>query len=258
MLHTMRTYHPQLMLVHFTDVDTNRHLYGVDSVQAKEALQRHDRRIGELIELLKKEGIYEETALFILGDHSQMDVQHILYPNMWLKEKGLIDVQDGKIRDFRAYAHNCDGSCYIYVKKGLDQAERKQVVEAVRELQQKFPEAVERIYTRKEAAAMGADSSCACMLEAGEGWYFLDEYEELTAEVDMESDRSHMMRGTHGFHPDKPDYQTIFIASGCGIQKQRRIGKMSLVDEGPTIAEVLGISLGETAGTVLDILTEGR
>ncbi len=253
MLYTIRRYHPQLMLVHLTDADTNRHLYGVDSPEAKEALKRHDKRIGELIEVLKEEGIYEKTALFILGDHSQMDVQHVLYPNYWLKEKGLLEVRDGKIKSFQAYAHNCDGSCYIYARKGLKKEVRQQIVQAVRELKEMFPEAVERIYTRREAEQMGADGACACMMEAGKGWYFLNEMDVLTAEADQNSGRPHMMKGTHGFHPDRPNYQTIFIAAGCGIRKNINIGRMSLVDEGPTIAARLGISLGETAGRTLDI-----
>lgn len=253
MLYTIRRYHPQLMLVHLTDVDTNRHLYGVDSFEAKEALRRHDKRIGELIEVLKEEGIYEKTTLFILGDHSQMDVRHVLYPNYWLKEKGLLKVKDGKIKNFQAYAHNCDGSCYIYARKGLEEETRRRIVQAVRELKEMYPQAIERIYSRREAEGLGADGACACMLEAGEGWYFLNEMETLTAEADTRSGRPHMMKGTHGFHPGKPDYQTIFIAAGCGIRKGIDIGGMSLVDEGPTIAARLGISLGETAGRTLDI-----
>lgn len=258
MLYTIQKYHPGLMLAHLTDVDTNRHLYGVDAKEAKEALKRHDTRIGELISLLKKEGIYEKTALFILGDHSQIDVSHVLYPNFWLREKGLISCKNGRVRDFQAYAHNCDGSCYIYAKKGLEKKVREKIVWAVRELQKQFPMAIKRIYTRAEAEAMGADKKCACMLEAGEGWYFLDEMETLTAEVDMGSKRPHMMKGIHGYQPDLPGYQTIFLASGCGIQKNKKIGKMSLIDEGPTIAALLGISLGETAGRVLPILDGKR
>lgn len=258
MLHTIKKYRPQLMLVHLTDVDTNRHLYGVDSVQAREALKRHDSRIGELVGLLKKEGIYEKTALFVLGDHSQIDVHTVIYPNFWLREKGLIEVKNGKIRRFLAYAHNCDGSAYIYVRKGLGKEERERVVKAVRELKEAFPEGIERIYTRKEAAALGADENCACMLEAAEGYYFLDEMEQLTADVENDRDIKHWMKATHGYHPDKPEYGTIFIASGCGIRTGVRIGKMSLVDEGPTIAAAMGISLNGTAGRTLDILDCGR
>ena len=254
MLYTIQRYQPQLMLVHLTDVDTNRHLYGVDSAQAKEALDRHDRRLGELVSLLKREGMYEKTALFVLGDHSQIDVHTVIYPNYWLKQKGLIEVKNGRIKRFLAYAHNCDGSCYLYARKGMSEEERKRVVKAVRELKEQLPDGIERIYTRKEAAGMGADAGCAGMLEAAEGYYFLDGLERLTADVEKDRDIPHWMKATHGYHPGKPEYQTIFIASGCGIKQGVRIGKMSLVDEGPTIAALMGLSLGETAGRTLDIL----
>ncbi len=254
MLHTIREYKPQLMLVHLTDVDTNRHLYGVDSAEARQALERHDKRIGELVSLLKEEGIYEKTALFILGDHSQIDVHTVIYPNYWLRKKGLFEVKNGRIKNFLAYAHNCDGSCYIYARKGLNAEERRYVVQAVRELKEELPEGIARIYTRKEAAALGADSTCACMLEAAEGYYFLDEMEQLTADIKKDKNIPHWMTATHGYHPDKPEYRTIFIASGCGIKEGIKIGEMSLVDEGPTMAALMGISLGETAGRTLDIL----
>ena len=48
MSYTMEKYRPDLMLVHLTDVDTNRHLYGLDSPEAMAALRRHDERLGEL------------------------------------------------------------------------------------------------------------------------------------------------------------------------------------------------------------------
>ena len=41
-LDTIYKYNPQLFLLHLTDVDTNRHLYGVESKEAKEALKRHE------------------------------------------------------------------------------------------------------------------------------------------------------------------------------------------------------------------------
>lgn len=255
MLYTIERWRPQLLLAHFTDVDTNRHIYGASSPEAGEALQRHDRRIGELVQLLKREGIYEQTTVFLLGDHSQMDVERVLYPNYWLKKNGLIEERNGRIRSFLAYASHCDGSCYIYARKGLAKEDRQRIVRAVRELQEQFPEAVQRIYTRREAQEMGADGRCACMLEAGPGWYFLNEREALTAKTTEANGLPHMMKGVHGYHPDKPEYQTFFAAAGFGVRRGKRIGPMSLVDEGPAIAAALGFSLGDTPGRDLELMS---
>lgn len=256
LLYTVKKYKPELMLVHWTDVDTNRHLYGTEAPEVKAALKRHDDRLSELIQLLKEQGMYEDTAVILLGDHSQLDVHTALYPNYFFRKKGLLTINKGRIRDFKAYAKNCDGSCYIYVKKGLGKAERSQVVNAVREFKKAFPEGVERLYSRSQAEAMGADGACACMLEAREGYYFLDEWEEPFTRVDMESQKPHMMLGSHGFHPDKKGYQTVFMAAGAGIKKGEIINQMSLLDEGPTIARLMGFSLPQAEGQVITRILE--
>ena len=119
MLHTLEKYRPDLMLVHLTDVDTNRHLYGLDSPEAMAAIRRHDERLGELLGLLRKMGLEDETDVVILGDHCQLDVKEAIYPNYYFVKAGLAEVKNGRIRDWKAIARDCDGCCYIYVKAEL-------------------------------------------------------------------------------------------------------------------------------------------
>ena len=42
------------------------------------------------------------------------------------------------------------------------------------------------------------------------------------------------------------------MASGPGFKKDVRIPSMRLIDEGPTLAKLLGVSLGEIDGRVLE------
>ncbi len=90
MLHTMEKYRPDLMLVHLTDVDTNRHLYGLDS-------RRPWRPSGAMTKgwgsfgLLRKMGLEEETDVVILGDHCQLDVKEAIYPNYYFVKAGLAE-----------------------------------------------------------------------------------------------------------------------------------------------------------------------
>lgn len=256
MLHTVKKYKPGLLLVHLTDVDTNKHLYGTEAAEVREAFKRHDRRLDRLVRLLETEHMTEDTTLVILGDHSQYPVEKVIYPNHFLWKKGLINIKSGRIRDWKAYAHHCDGSCYIYARKGISTEEKTLVSEAIRELKQAYPAGIQRVCSGLQAGAMGADKSCACMLEAGDGYYFLDEWDVADARADRESGRPHMMYGTHGYHPEKPDYQTFFLASGAGIRSGVDIGKMSLVDEGPTIAALLDCELSEADGRILSEILE--
>lgn len=45
-VHTIKTKKPNLLMVHFTDLDTQRHHHGFSSNEALAALQRHDIRLG--------------------------------------------------------------------------------------------------------------------------------------------------------------------------------------------------------------------
>ena len=87
------------------------------------------------------------------------------------------------------------------------------------------------------------------MLEAREGWYFLDDWKR--EQLPVEEEKAHKMRGTHGYLPDVEGYGTFFAAAGCGIRPVAVNRKIALWDEGVTIAELMGLSLGDADGNVL-------
>jgi hypothetical protein len=56
---------------------------------------------------------------------------------------------------------------------------------------------------------------------------------------------------THGYSPVKEAYGTILMAAGKGIQSVT-LPSIRLIDEGPTFARLLGVSLGDTDGRVIE------
>lgn len=252
LLYTLEKYKPDLTLVHFTDVDTNRHLYGVHSKEAKEALRRHDRRLGEIMALLERLSMLEDTAVIVLGDHYQKDVRKVIYLNYILTEHGYLTVENGKIKDWKAICKNCDGSAYIYLKKGFGHL-RDELYNLFNNLKAREDSGIEHVYHHAEAVQKGADRRCALMLEAKDGYYFLDSWRVFSENVRVKAQelRPEGLRAVHGYDPDKEDYTTIFMAKGAGIAKSARIDKMRLIDEGPTLAELIGVDLGNTDGRVI-------
>ncbi len=116
-VHTIKTKKPNLMLIHFTDLDTQRHHHGFSSKEAHAAILRHDNRLGRIIRALKESGIYENSTIVALGDHSALDESKAVKVNVLLRKRGLIHVNHrGKVIDWKAYCKSCDGSAYIYVK----------------------------------------------------------------------------------------------------------------------------------------------
>lgn len=85
---TIKTKQPDLLAVHLVDLDSMRHEYGVLSDQAKEAVIRMDRHLGQIIDAMKEMNIYEDTVLAVMGDHYQIDTHTVIRPNyfyFWIK-----------------------------------------------------------------------------------------------------------------------------------------------------------------------------
>jgi predicted AlkP superfamily pyrophosphatase or phosphodiesterase len=260
LLDTIKNKDLDLNLIHYTDLDSIRHEYGFSSNEAKLALKRHDNRIGEIIRALKEKRIYEESTIIILGDHSSIDEDKVINLNVILKNKGYIKVNSkGKITSYEAIIKNCDGSAYVYIKNN-----DVKILEEIKEIIKEFNnenDCIEDIYSREEAIEFGADPNCSLMLEAKKSYYFQDEIKgEVIKKITKDDIKksSHYTLATHGYLPFKPDYTTVFMASGKGIKNKVAIEKMNLVDEGPTIARLLGVTLkGADGRIVYDLLDEG-
>lgn len=255
-LHTIRKYRPELFFLHLTDVDTNRHIYGVHHEKVTAALMRHDTRLGEIMTALSEMGDMEETCVVILGDHYQKDVKRIAYLNYALKEAGLIGTRDGRITDWQAIAKSCDGSCYIYLKEGA-RAEKElqaKVRKLMDDLAGRADFGIAQIFTGEEAAMLGADPACFLMAEARDGWVFLDDWEQESK--DIRDEKVHATRGTHGYLPRGEEYQTFFAAKGCGIKPGVVEREIALWDEGVTLAALMGLDLGDADGHVIEEILE--
>lgn len=255
--YTIRKYNPDLFLIHLTDVDTHRHKCGLDAPQVKEAMQRHDERLGRFLKALEETGDMEKTTVVVLGDHCQAATHTAVFPNYYLKQAGLLRLSDdGKVAEYDFYAQHCDGSCYIYpsekaakILKTGDGKQREELMKCLQAALKKIPqEMISRIITRKEAEQLGADGNCVCMLEAQPGYYFQNGFEKPYEKV--ENMTEHAMYATHGYLPDLPEYETFFMMSGYGVAEGNVAEDMCLWDEGPTLAAILGVSLGETDGKV--------
>lgn len=204
---------PELILAHFTDIDTNRHLFGNRSEEADLALERHDRRLGELLMLLKKEKMLDNTALVVLGDHASLDTKFAVKLNPALETLDFIKT-DGKgcLLDYEFVVKSCGGSAYVYEnpRRTKSEGRRVQLIDFLGAYVEKG--IIESILDNKKAAAMGADPECFLMLEAHEGYYFLDGFiGDVLEETEGKSAYgSHFTLSNHGYSYEKKNYGTVF------------------------------------------------
>jgi len=254
---TIKTKKPNLLLVHFTDLDTHRHYYGFSSKEAMAAIERHDQRLGRMMEAVKEAGLQEETTFVVLGDHSALDENKVIKLNVLFKNQGLIQLNKwGKVVSWKAYCKSCDGSAYIYLNDPSDQETKKKLHLLMDELLRDEQNGIETVLTGEEAKHKGADEQAFFMLEAKRGFYFKEslngEFIEHITEQDVR--QGIYTFASHGYSPEKDNYKTIFIAQGKGIKPNVVIPSMHLVDEGPTFARLLGLNLGDTDGRVIETL----
>ncbi len=249
-LYSMKKYEPDLSLVHWTDVDNHRHDYGVNSKEAKEALLRHDRRLGELFAMLKEMGWEKDTDLVLLGDHYQMDTSQIAYPNYYFKKAGWLISDGSRIRTWQVICRESGGSCSIYVKNKKQLPKVRRFLETWK-MRKDSP--IKEIFDKEEAISMGADPDAAFVLEAKEGWYFQDGTARPFESADRKKEPSHHL-GNHGFHPNRRGYQTFFAGAGPDFLPGARVDSMRLIDEGPTLARILGVELKGAEGRAVENL----
>ncbi|WAE46225.1 ectonucleotide pyrophosphatase/phosphodiesterase [Levilactobacillus brevis] len=250
---TLKHKKPWLTLIHLVDMDSMRHRYGVRSDEALAALHRLDQRVGRLIDATIEAGTFAQTNFAILGDHYQINVDHMIHLNQAFAKRGwLTPTTAGTVKnDWHVWAKSCDGSTCVYTRNFAD-------LKTLRTLLEQTP-GVERVSDQQTAQARGADPTCRFMVEAQAGYYFTDETNraEVVEAVDPDSlgqpDRYH---GVHGYDPLKPDYFTTLVLNGPSVKENQTIERADLIDEAPTFAALLGVKFPNAlpGHTLLDAL----
>lgn len=240
----IRQHHPDLLLVHFLALDSIEHETGFGNDSGRDAIAFLDDRVKQVIDAVRAAGDLERTTFIIVSDHGQQNVHQRLHPNVLLKRAGLqtaaalqpaFCVPDGGFA--LVYQANATGASLQALKALF--ARKAGVRSAL---------------TPDEAAKDGwpipAQSVQApdLLLYASDGYDFTDgdasEFQTPTREI-----------GAHGYPNTNPLMHGIFIAAGAGIRRQGEVATFSNLDVGPTIAQLLHISLGQTEGKPLtDIL----
>ena len=92
----------------------------------------------------------------VVSDHGTLDNTHTVYPNVLLRQAGLIECDDtGCITDWKAYSQRAGGICEIRLARKDDEASRKILDGVMRELAQDGRNAIMAVLTGEEARARG-------------------------------------------------------------------------------------------------------
>lgn len=247
---------PNLLLHHTLTTDSTHHRYGPGSDPALTALAYADRLLGDLVRAVDESGLRPKTTFIITTDHGFKPVKNFIYPNVVLKQAGLIQAAGPTVSRADAYTMAQGGIAFVYV---TDPAQKTALLPKLKELLA-GTEGVERVVDARDAHALGMptaeeNAGMGDLIIYPKSGYSFSAGVTGTAVVGPAVNYG----GSHGYFNGDPELDGIFVASGAGIKKGMTLARVRNLDIAPTIARILGLDLGPVDGRVLEeILQAGR
>lgn len=239
----IHNYQPQLLLVHFAELDFAEHFQGPFSTEALAKLEATDALIGKIAEAVEKAGIAAQTTFLVVSDHGFMSIDKQCRPNVALAKAGFITLsKDKQLVDWQAITYGQGGSMAIMLKKPNDKITEFKVIELFEQLANKPNSPINRVVKRPELDVLGANPQAICFLDAAA------EHELIS---DLSGDlvsSSKVYKGTHGALPSRSEMFASFIATGRGIRAGQHSPFTKNINVAPTVAALLGLSLPDAEG----------
>ena len=247
----LRNYRPDLLMVHPANVDSARHASGLFTPAVTNALYDTNLWLEELFKAAEDAGIYEDTNFFIVSDHGQIEIRRSVALNALLAEEGLLDVApDGTLKDWTAFAKSGGTSALVYLKDPADQVAWNKTKLALEKLRDSEVCGIGEILTEAEAREryhLGGDF--AFVIET-DGWTSFSTSWLKPVQKPLDNSDYRFGRATHGHEPEKGPQPTL-MAFGPDIQPGAHLDTARLVDEAPTFAHALGLTMPDTDGHCL-------
>lgn len=244
-----KEHQPNLLLHHVLSIDWNHHYYGVGTEASFSAIAYADRLVGDIVQTVEDSGLRDQTTFIIVSDHGFKKVTRYINLNVALKLEGLARAEGPNLVECAAAVMSLGGVGCVYV---TDPNRKAELLPKLRKMFGEV-EGIVQVLDGKEGPQFGMPSPEEdprmgdLILFADEGYLFNNSAEGedvVTPVVNYSS--------THGYLASDPDMDGIFIASGAGIQKGVKLPRISSLDLAPTIARLLGVTMPEPEGRVIE------
>ena len=195
---------PDLMLLHFAELDSEQHEEGPFTPHAKAVVERSDELIGDILKALPK-----DYDLALVSDHGFEEIDHIAN----LKVLAAADGVTGAMMVTGGLVTTNDPAVAAWLRS---QAGKSDVGREV-------PTAELAKYAPQLSGSAFEPAPHVMFSTSGEAW------------------AASKTKGNHGFWPTRPDYHSIFLLSGPGV-KPGKLGTIEMVSLADHLRGALGIS----------------
>ncbi len=247
---------PDVMLVKMCDLDSVRHTYGVYAPQTHDQLRLHDEQLGALMECLRRKGTLKDTNIVVLGDHGQTDIKDVCMMNVLFKQNGFLKTdENGNVTEFDAFCHSTGLAALIEVRDPKDHALMERVRNFLEDLRNDPQIQLNLVLDAKQAQERyGLSGPFDFAIESALPISF---GEEANGDAIWGSlIPGHKKKGvaTHGGSSTREEV-TTFFAAGPSVRPTVVSGHRAMVDEAPTMAAMLGLTMDDIDGKpILEIL----
>jgi hypothetical protein len=224
---------PRLVLLRLSGSAVALRAAGPHAAEARQALARADAELGRLAGCLERSGRLAGSALVVVGDVSRLPVHTALRPNVALAEAGLLRADSrGGAESWSAIARSNGGSAFVYARDADSALRARSVLLAEAERTRAF-----RLVPAEEMIQRDADPEAWFGLDASPGWVFENgSRAPATLAAPERSAAGYLAAGSEG--------SPGFVAWGQGVRRGVRVPTMRQTDVAPTVARLLGVSLG--------------
>lgn len=238
-------HHPNLLLLHLTDLDNTNHAFGPMSGASYTSMKCLDDRIKDILDSVQRNGDLSKTTLFVVSDHGFRAVKTVVRLNVLLREKGLVRGEGNQVTS-DAWVISEGGSALVYVTNS------KLKASIIPQLQSLFAnaEGVDHVYTPDSFASLGLPSEtetdqAPVLFLTAKPDYSLDGGDKGALAVPGNG------HGSHGYANTDPKMGALFVAWGAGIRNGVHLNSIRNVDLAPTLASLLNLNMKDVDGRVL-------
>lgn len=231
---------PAFLTTYFAGLDEVEHAHGPNSQEAYAALEELDALVGQVRAAAEKLG-NGKAIVAVASDHGFAPISKSLNVNAALREAGLIEVEAGKVKSWRAITWNSGGSAFVMLKDKNDEAARRKVREVLQRLAADSSSGLFKFYEGDAALKLGGFPEAAFVIGTNPGTYVGGSFE-------MPIVRDIKPGGGHGFLPELSEMDSSFFIVGAGIPAGKQLGRIDMRDIAPTLAGLLGVKLPMAEG----------
>ena len=243
-VHILQQHQPNLLLFHLLSLDSTHHSYGPKSLASMDAMAFLDSCVTRITDAIHSMGAENRTSILVVSDHGFKVVSNQIRPAAALVDAGLSAgvqiIPEG-------------GTAMVY----LDQKRAATLAPLVTKALSGIP-GIEQIVEPEDFGKLGLPIPSAdpqapdLILVAKSDYAFAGGAKDSGVSFPLQK------TGSHGYLATDPEMDAIFIASGNGIRKGVSLERIRNIDVAPTIAELLGLTLGGIEGRALLEIIVGK